>query len=58
MNVGEIIKILQKCNPKSKVFVVLDNNDGCETCGYGSSTSEEEVFDVFDVDTKVWIKTS
>jgi len=56
---GKLIKKLQeysKGDEDKEVYLVTDNDDGCETCGWGSTTDEEDYFQVVDMDTKIWIK--
>jgi len=38
MTVKELMKILDKVKDKSiDVEITVDNNDGCETCGWGGN---------------------
>ncbi|MBR9705541.1 hypothetical protein GOV14_00750 [Candidatus Pacearchaeota archaeon] len=57
MKVKELIKKLESMDQEATVYIIKDNNDGCDTCGYGSSTSEEDIYQVTDIESKVWIES-
>jgi len=57
MTVKELIeKLLKVKDQDAKVYVTVDNNDGCETCGWGSTSMEEEIYNIDDLETKVWLE--
>ena len=53
MKVKELLKILAKANDDAEVVISKDNNDGCETCGYGSTSSEVSISEANDLETRV-----
>jgi len=58
MKTKELIKKLKEIDEtgNKEVYLVTDCNDGCETCGWGSTMDEEESFEVTDIESKIWIK--
>lgn len=56
MKVKDLIKELSKYPGNKEVYVVKNNGDGCETCGYGATIDENKYFDIEDMETKIWIK--
>ena len=57
MKVKELIKELSKFDGDKEVYLVASNGDGCKTCGYGATMSENEDFVVEDMETKVWFRS-
>jgi hypothetical protein len=55
MKVKEFIAILQKKNQEADVFVGTRENNGCDTCGWGATTSEDD-FELIDLETKIIIQ--
>jgi len=53
MKVKELIEILSKADQEAEVMIGKDNNDGCETCGWGATSSEESISAVNDLETRV-----
>ena len=57
MTVQELINLLEKIKDKdtTKVVVEVLNNDGCDTCGYGASSSDREVSGIEDLESRIVI---
>lgn len=55
MKVKDLIKKLSKFDKDKEVYMVTENSDGCETCGYGASINEDESFEIKDMETKIWL---
>lgn len=54
ITVEKLIELLQECdNKQARVELEVANSDGCDTCGYGHSTSEIDLTRVVDLDTHV-----
>lgn len=58
MKVKELIEKLKKASPEAEVYYVYKDNDGCDTCGFGASTLEGNIWEVVDIfdDVKVWLR--
>ena len=52
MTVGDLIKKLESFDKELPILLMFHYDDGCDTCGYGHSTSEEEL-KIVDLETKV-----
>ena len=55
-NLIKKLKEISKDNEDKEVFFVTEENNGCETCGWGNTIDEEECFEITDMDTKIWLK--
>lgn len=54
MTVAELIEVLQKVENKNvQVVTEVGNNDGCDTCGYGETTTVTELSEANDLETRV-----
>ena len=57
MTVKQLIKELKKIKDQNvPVYFWHEDNDGCDTCGYGASQLEDDIDRIIDMDTKVWLK--
>jgi hypothetical protein len=53
MKVKELIEALKKVDGEADVIISTGDGDGCETCGYGENFTEEDVYGLVDLETKV-----
>jgi len=53
MTVKELIRRLKKMSQDAPVIVMISNDDGCGTYGYGASIDEREIDGVYTFDTRV-----
>lgn len=53
MTIKELIQKLEKLSPDSRVVISIGNKDGCDSCGYGETSSECEIVSVVDLETRV-----
>jgi hypothetical protein len=56
MKVKELIKELEKVDGEANVVVEIGMNDGCETCGYGESSIDEDIYEIVDLETRIVLK--
>lgn len=55
MKLSEFIAELSKYNQDADVFVATKNGDGCDTCGWGETSSEHDI-KLVDLETKIVIE--
>ena len=55
MIVKELIEELLKLDSNAVVYVPVNNHDGCDSCGYGSTTTEKDIDYIEQIGEKVWI---
>ena len=53
MTVKELIAELNKLDPNARVVVEHGNHDGCGTCGWGETSTEYELTEINDLETRV-----
>jgi glutamate synthase domain-containing protein 2 len=53
MTVKELIEKLSKMKQDAPVVVPVGDNNGCDTCGYGETYSEEDVVKIHGLETRV-----
>lgn len=53
MKVYELVQILSKVNQDAEVTVEVGNNDGCDTCGHGETSSEHGIREANDLETRI-----
>lgn len=57
MKVKDLLLILAKADQEAEVVIEKGNNDGCDTCGYGETTSERSISEANDLETRVVLVT-
>ena len=55
MEVIELIEELKKASPGAIVYISVADGNGCDTCGYGETSTETDINDVEILGDKVWI---
>lgn len=53
MKAKELIKLLKEVDGEANVVVSIGDGDGCETCGYGESFIEEDIYSIVDLETRI-----
>lgn len=59
MTLREFIGLLEEAGQgygDKQVFIATPNSDGCDTCGYGHTSSERDIRRVIDLETKIVIE--
>jgi len=52
MTVGDLIKKLKAFDKDLPILLMFHRDDGCDTCGWGHSTNEEEL-KIVDLETRI-----
>ncbi len=53
MKVKDLLLILARADQEAEVVIEKSNNDGCDTCGYGETSSECSITQANDLETRI-----
>ena len=53
MKVKELIRQLEAVDGEANVVVSIGDGDGCDTCGYGENFTEEDIYGMVDLETRI-----
>ena len=53
MKVKELIDELKKYDPEAAVVTEKADGNGCDTCGYGETSTEMELSNITDLETRI-----
>lgn len=53
MKVKDLLVILAKADQEAEVVIERSDDNGCSTCGYGETSSEVNITDANDLETRI-----